>query len=67
MLSEYEKQVKGWLDSQYLDGYYSSHKAAIIASCEPFGLFADYIDGTGNTYTYLNGKLAGVDKGYTKI
>lgn len=67
MLSKYELQVKAWLDTQLYENYYLSHKAAIIASCDPFGLFGDYKDANGNTYLYINGELAGVEKSNTKI
>jgi hypothetical protein len=53
----HEDQIKEWLMTQFVDGYYISHKAALIASCDPYGLISDYKDKQGNIYGYLNGEL----------
>ena len=61
MESETIQETKEWLKSQE-DGIYSkSHKAAIRRSCEPFGLFATYIDKMGVVYEYTNGKLESIE------
>ena len=57
------EEVREWLKHQQLDGYYISHKAALIASCDPFGLISDYKGPDGTIYGYINGKLDRVDKG----
>ena len=36
---------------------YRGHKAALIASSDPFGLFADYKAPDGTIYGYMNGEL----------
>lgn len=55
-------QVKAWLNEQEIEeGYFRSHKAAIICSSEPFGLFACHISDEGAEYWYINGKLDCVD------
>jgi len=38
-----------------------SHKAAIIRSSDPFGLFGSYKDASGVEYNYINGKIESVD------
>jgi len=54
--SSYTQQVKDWLKASILDGYYTSHKSAIVARSDPFGLLSDAkID--GKIYYYINGKL----------
>ena len=54
--SNYTLQIKDWLKASIVDGYYSSHKSAIVASSDPFGLLSEArID--GNIYHYINGKL----------
>ena len=40
---------------------YKSHKAAIISSSDPFGLFACHISDDGAEYWYINGQLDCVD------
>ena len=61
------QQIRMWLETQEVDGYYLSQKSAIIRSCEPFGLIADYKAEDGTIYEYFNGELAYVTKGDTKI
>lgn len=47
--------IREWSETQE-DGIWSlSHKAAIIRSCEPFGLVADYKNKEGTIYEYFNG------------
>ena len=60
-------EIRNWLELQEVDGYSTSHKAAIIRSCDPFGLFQDYRAKDGTIYEYFNGKLATVIKGETQI
>jgi len=58
--------IREWLETQE-DGKWSlSHKAAIIRSCDPFGLIADYKDKEGTIYEYLNGELQYVTRGKTR-
>jgi len=60
-------QIRDWLETQE-DGKYSlTHKAALIRSCDPFGLMADYKDEDGNIYEYFNGELQYVTKNNTRI
>jgi len=60
-------QIREWLETQE-DGKYSlTHKAALIRSCDPFGLMADYKDEDGNIYEYFNGELQYVTKNNTRI
>ena len=60
-------QIREWLETQE-DGKFSlSHKAAIIRSCDPFGLMADYKDENGNIYEYFNGELQRINKGRNDI
>lgn len=55
-------EVRVWLKSQEIEnGIFKSHKAAIICSSDPFGLFAAYRDMDGVEYWYINGKLDCVD------
>ena len=60
-------EIRNWLELQEVDGYYISQKSAIIRSCHPFGLFADYKAEDGTIYEYFNGELVYVTKGDTKI
>ena len=61
MESETIQQTRDWLSTQE-DGIYSkSHKAAIIRSSDPFGLFATYKDKAGVVYEYTNGKIESVE------
>lgn len=55
------QQTKDWLKSQEEGIYSKSHKAAIIRSCDPFGLFATYKDESGVEFFYINGKLDSVE------
>lgn len=50
-------QIREWLETQEVDGYSLSHKAALIRSSDPFGLMADYKDDNGIIYEYFNGEL----------
>lgn len=60
-------QIRDWLETQE-DGKYSlTHKAALIRSCDPFALMADYKDEDGNIYEYFNGELQYVTKNNTRI
>jgi hypothetical protein len=59
--SELIQETRDWLKSQEEDGYSKSHKAAIIRSSDPFGLFATYIDEMGVRYEYTNGKLESIE------
>ena len=43
-------EIRNWLETQEVDGYYISQKSAIIRSCHPFGLFADYKAEDGTIY-----------------
>ena len=62
MESETLRQIKEWLYEQNVDkDTYKSHKAAIISSSDPFGLFASHISDDGAEYWYINGKLDCVD------
>lgn len=62
------KEVKAWLKTQEIEkGVYRSHKAAIIATSDPFGLIADYMAPDGTIYGYLNGKLETIDEAGTEI
>ena len=55
-------QVKDWLDTQEIEnGVFKSHKAALVRSSDPFGLFACYRDADGVEYWYVNGKIDSVD------
>ena len=60
MESELIQETRDWLETQEKDGYSKSHKAAIIRSSDPFGLFATYIDEIGVRYEYTNGKIDSV-------
>ena len=54
-------KIKDWLKSQKLEnGFYKSHKAALISSSDPFGLFGSYKNGK-TEYHYLNGKIDSVE------
>ena len=64
-MNDHENQIRSWLKTQINDGYYISHKAALIGSCDPYGLIADYRDKQGNIYGYLNGKLQTLDRSDT--
>jgi hypothetical protein len=58
--SELIQTTRDWLETQEENGNSKSHKAAIIRSSDPFGLFATYIDEMGVRYEYTNGKLESV-------
>ena len=60
-------QIREWLATQESEGYSLSHKAALIRSCEPFGLIADYKDNNGTIYEYFNGELQYISTGSTRI
>ena len=60
MESELIQDTRDWLNNQEENGYSNSHKAAIIRSSDPFGLFATYIDEMGVRYEYTNGKIESV-------
>ena len=60
MESELTQTTRAWLKTQEDGKYSKSHKAAIIRSSDPFGLFATYIDGMGVKYEYTNGKIESV-------
>ena len=60
-------QIREWLKTQESERYSLSHKAAIIRSCDPFGLMADYKDENGTIYEYFDGQLAAINKGETRI
>ena len=62
MESEYLIKIQDWLNEQKMEkDIYKSHKAAIISSSDPFGLFASHISDDGAEYWYINGKLDCVD------
>ena len=61
MESELIQTTRDWLKSQEEDGYSKSHKAAIIRSSDPFGLFATYIDEMGVRHEYTNGKFESIE------
>ena len=62
MESEYLIKIQDWLNEQKMEkDTYKSHKAAIISSSDPFGLFASHISDDGAEYWYINGKLDCVD------
>ena len=51
-------EINNWLDSQQIGTYkYKSRKAALIRSCDPFGLFASYPLPDGGAEHYFNGTL----------
>lgn len=55
MESEYLIKIQVWLDEQNVEkDTYKSHKAAIISSSDPFGLFACHISDDGAEYWYIN-------------
>lgn len=61
-------EVRDWLRKQRIaKDTYISHKAALIASSHPFGLFADYRALDGTVYGYFNGELQTIDKPETKV
>ena len=61
--SEDVLKIREWLTTQE-DGKFSlTHKAALIRSCDPFGLIADYKDEDGTIYEYFNGELRYICKG----
>ncbi|MGC6438785.1 MAG: hypothetical protein ACON4B_07405 [Flavobacteriaceae bacterium] len=60
-------QIREWLTTQEAEGYSLSHKAALIRSCEPFGLIADYKDDNGTIYEYFNGELQAISTDKTRI
>ena len=61
MESEFIQETRAWLKTQEENGYSKSHKAAIIRSSDPFGLFfATYKDEMGVVYEYTNGKIESV-------
>ena len=54
-------KIKDWLKGQEIEnGVYRSHKAAIIASGEPFGLFASFKKNE-TEYWYINGKIESIE------
>ena len=54
-------KIKDWLKGQEIEnGWYRSHKAALISSSDPFGLFGSYKNGK-TEYHYLNGKIDSVE------
>jgi len=59
--SELIQTTRDWLETQEENGNSKSHKAAIIRSSDPFGLFATYIDKMGVVYEYTNGKLESIE------
>jgi hypothetical protein len=59
--SELIQTTRDWLETQEENGNSKSHKAAIIRSSDPFGLFATYIDEMGVRYEYTNGKLESIE------
>ena len=62
MESETLQQIREWLNEQKIEkDTYKTHKAAIISSSDPFGLFASHISDDGAEYWYINGKLDCVD------
>lgn len=61
MESELIQTTRDWLEQQEENGNSKSHKAAIIRSSDPFGLFATYIDEMGVRYEYTNGKLESIE------
>ena len=61
MESELIQEKRDWLETQKENGNSKSHKAAIIRSSDPFGLFATYIDEMGVRYEYTNGKLESIE------
>ena len=61
MESELIQTTRDWLETQEENGNSKSHKAAIIRSSDPFGLFATYIDEMGVRYEYTNGKLESIE------
>lgn len=61
MESELIQKTRDWLETQEENGNSKSHKAAIIRSSDPFGLFATYIDEMGVRYEYTNGKLESIE------
>ncbi|MGB1454413.1 MAG: hypothetical protein ACPG7A_03015 [Flavobacteriaceae bacterium] len=61
MESELIQETRAWLETQEENGNSKSHKAAIIRSSAPFGLFATYIDEMGVRYEYTNGKLESIE------
>jgi hypothetical protein len=60
-------QIREWLTAQENDRYCLSHKAALLRSCHPFGLMADYKDKDGTIYEYFDGKLAAIIKGEDRV
>lgn len=65
--SEDVLQIREWLTTQEDGKYSSTHKAALIRSCDPFGLIADYKDEDGTIYEYFNGELQYISIGSTRI
>ena len=62
MESEYLIKIQDWLNEQRSEkDTYKSHKAAIISSSDPFGLFACHVSDDGVEYWYINGKLDCID------
>ena len=58
--------IREWSETQQ-DGKWSlSHKAAIIRSCDPFGLVVDYKDKEGTIYEYFNGELQYITRGESR-
>lgn len=62
MESETIREIREWLNEQRIEkDTYKTHKAAIISSSDPFGLFACHRNDDGAEYWYINGKLDCVD------
>jgi len=55
-------RIREWLSSQEIEYLvYKSHKAAIISSSDPFGLFGAYRNSEGAEYFYVNGVLESIE------
>lgn len=62
MESEILREIMEWLNEQRIEkDTYKTHKAAIISSSDPFGLFACHRNDVGVEYWYINGKLDSID------
>ena len=58
-------QIREWLETQEEGRFSLSHKAALIRSCDPFGLIADYKDENGTIDCKVEEDRYGL-KGYIK-
>ena len=58
--------IREWLETQEDGMWPLSHKAAIIRSCDPFGLAADFRDKDGTIYEYFNGELQYITRGESR-